>query len=927
LLWIAFIRPQDLTMVRRLFMFVSGCLLAAAAGSWWSELGGQETSTRSESRRAGKDWWSLQPLAKPVPPPVRQVDWVRNPIDAFVLARLESQGLTPAPDADRTTLIRRVTYDLLGLPPRPEEIDAFVNDPSALAYERLVDRLLASPHYGERWGRHWLDVARFGESHGYEYDRLRENAWPYRDYVICSFNRDKPYPQFIREQLAGDVVEPVTAEGIAATGFLVAGPWDEANNAQQSVVMKMRVREEELEDTISAVGQTFLGMTINCARCHNHKFDPIPQQDYYRFKAALEGVRHGERALMSAQEARQRTARQEAQAKALRQMEEELAALIRMGRDKVLGLHPAPPKSNEPAPLALWTFESDARDERGALHGMLYGGAVIVNGRLRLNGTGAYVETAALAADLRAKTLEAWVSLSSLDQRGGGVMTVERNDGSVFDSIVFGERELGKWIAGSNFFIRTRDLMAPLEVTKPGDLIHLAIVYASDNRITVYRNGSPYSAAYAPTGSDARLQTYGAGQSRVLFGLRHHGAGNGFLTGEIEEARLYGRALDAEEVAASFRAGVSRLTPEQVLASLTPEQRRRRHQLSAEITRQRAAIKEMPPVPLAYAANAAQPGSTYLLARGDVEKKREQVFAGGLSAVRTQPADFGLAPDAPEGLRRLKLADWIADPSNPLTARVLVNRLWHYHFGRGLVATPNDFGFNGDRPSHPELLDWLAGEFIAQGWRIKPIHRLMLLSSTYRQSAAFDARAARQDADHRWLWRFAPRRLEGEAVRDAMLAISGQLNPRMGGPSFRPFTVSVFGSNVYTLTDPIGPDYRRRTVYRMQVNSAKSPLLDALDCPDPSVKAPRRNVTTTPLQALGLMNNSFVLRQAQSMAQRVRTEAGEIPTSEITLAYRLAFGRLANAMESQRAQALIGEEGLESLCWVLMNASEFLYLR
>ncbi len=628
-------------------------------------------------RRAGLDWWSLQPVGGPTPPAVANRGWVRNPIDAFVLARLEAAGLRPAPPADRATLVRRLTLDLLGLPPTPAEVDAFVADDRPDAYERLVERLLASPHYGERWGRHWLDVARFGESQGYERDKIRDHAWRYRDYVIRSFNADKPFDRFVREQLAGDVLAPRDPEGIVATGFLVAGPWDEVGNEQQGQLMKRRVREDELEDIVSAVGQGFLGLTVNCARCHDHKFDPIPQADYYRLKAAFEGVRHGNRPLLP------------------------------------------------PAAAQVWNDKA------------------------------------------------------------------------------------------------------------------------------------------------ARL------------------------TARVRE--LEGAVASAEKTRKHVPAG-----------------------LAAELARRRAEWAALGAVPLAYAANPSPPGPTFRLTRGDVEKPREQVAAGGLSAVRTPPPDFGLPFDAPEGQRRARLADWAASPDNPLTARVLVNRVWHYHFGEGLVRTPSDFGFNGDRPTHPELLDWLARAFLDGGWSIKRLHWLIVLSSTYRQASA---------AGRPVLAAFPARRLEGEAVRDAMLYASGRLSRRMGGPGFRPFITTVFNSNFYTLTDPEGPEYERRTVYRILVNSAKDPLLEAFDCPDPSVKSPRRTATTTPLQALDLMNDRFVVRQAAAFARRVRADAGPDPAAEAAWAYRLALGRRPAPDEAARADRLVREHGLETLCWVLFNSSEFLYLR
>ncbi len=576
--------------------------------------------------------------------------------------------------------------------------------------------------------------------------------------------------------------------------------------------------------------------------------------------------------------------------------------------------------------MARWTFETGAADLIGGLGGDLRGGAVVENGRLKLNGKGAFLQTAPLPRDLREKTLEAWVSAPDWTQRGGGVLSVENRDGDAFDAIVFGERVAGRWMAGSEFYRRTHDLQGAAETARPGELVHVAVVYGADHSIAVYRNGEPYAPPYTPSGAGATPHTYAAADSVVLFGLRHTGAGNGFFAGEIAEARLYDRALSAAEVTASFRAGIVKVTAEQVRAALTPEQRQEHDQLERDLAKERESLRAAPP-PLAWCAIPRQPPPTHLLKRGDVEKPGDLVAAGGLSAIQTPSPEFGLSPDAPEGERRVRLAEWLASPDNPLPARVMVNRVWHYHFGRGIVATPNDFGFNGERPTHPELLDWLASEFIAGGWSVKTLHKLIVTSATYRQSSAYSAKAAEADADDRMLWRFAPRRLEGEEVRDAMLEVSGQLNPLVGGPSFRPFTVTTFNSAFYTLTDSAEPEYNRRTLYRINVQSAKSPLLEEFDCPDPGTKSPRRAVTTTPLQALALMNNSFVLRQARCFGERVRKEAGDDPEAQVRRAYLLAFGRPPTAREIERAAPVAREQGLEILCRVLLNASEFLYLR
>jgi hypothetical protein len=881
-------------------------------------LGQAVTARPDPKKRAGLDWWSLRTVQRPPVPHVRSNSWVRNPIDAFILARLEKEGLSPAPAADRQTLIRRVTFDLIGLPPAPEEVSRFVTDRTPDAYARMVDRLLADPRYGECWGRHWLDVARFGESNGFERDALRANAWPYRDYVINAFNTDKPYSNFIRDQIAGDLLKPSISDGIKATGFLVSGPWDEVGVSQANATARLRVREEEMEEMVGTVCQTFLGLTVNCARCHDHKFDPIPQRDYYSIKSALEGVHPGDRASISAEQQEKASDISLRIRDARRQIDiMDSAARARLHPDLSVNALPV-------TPISQWTFETDARDKRGSLNGTLLGGAHIERERLVLDREGAYMRSSLLPHDLREKTIEAWVCLPDRSQRGGAAISIQASDGSQFDAIVFGERESGKWTAGSENFIRTHDLTAPVESSALEELIHVAVVYAADNSITVYRNGIPYAPTYTPTGST--LRTYTAGRAEVLLGMRHTGGGNPFLKCEIKEARLYDRALTASDVALSYRSGPDTIAPGAIDAELTPEERRKKAVLESAIASLEKEMASDTRSTMCYAAVASQPAPTAILKRGDVLSPGPLVSACGLSCVVGPERDWKLAPDAPEAQRRLHLANWIADPSNPLTARVIVNRIWHYHFGRGIVASPNDFGYNGERPSHPELLDWLASEFIRNGGSIKRLTRTILLSNTYKQSSGFSPAAAKNDADDRLLWRYPLRRLDGEVIRDALLSISGRLNPQPGGPSFRPFTEVVDNAHIYTLKDTDDPDSNRRSIYRMSVQSAKSPLLETLDCPDPSTKTPRRNTTTTPLQALELMNSSFVLRQAKYFASRVKSEAGAGVAAEVNRAYLLALSRTPSKLESSRAIAMCSTSGLETLCWSLFNLSEFVYV-
>ncbi|MBL9138168.1 MAG: DUF1553 domain-containing protein [Verrucomicrobiales bacterium] len=890
------------------------------------------------------DHWAFQPVRYPQVPDQAGgrsgsqsagASVNHSPIDAFVLQRLTEKGLTLAPEADRATLLRRLSFDLTGLPPTPEEVASFVRDPSPAAYERWVERLLASPAYGERWGRHWLDVVRYTESQGFEYDRLRDNAWHYRDYVIRSFNEDKPYDLFIREQIAGDVLEPITRDGIIGASLLVCGPYDEAGNNQANMTQRAITREEEMEDLVSVVGQTFLGLTLNCARCHSHKFDPISLADYYRIKAVFDGVKHGERPLATPAESK---AREDRLAEWQRMSGEAKGVVDRLeheGRFRAAARRqPQAAVVPGPAPYRSWNF---GKSDTTPMGGRLHGGAQATDMGLRLAGSGAFFESDPLDQEIREKTLEAWVDLQGLDQRGGAAISIESTDGSVFDAVVFGEREPRRWTAGSNGFERTRDLGADAEDSGAGTWIHVAAVYRADHSIAVFRNGAPYGRPYTP---DGRLRTFPAGKSRILLGKRHTGGGNPYLTGAIRHAALYDRALSAEEVAASFRGGDLRVPLEEALAELSASQRAEREAALERARRAREGLAAEEPVPVSYAGTRFQPAPTRQLRRGDVRTPGDVVTPAALPAIQGLAFEFGLGPEAPEAQRRLRFAEWLTDPRNPLPARVMMNRLWQFHFGQGLVATPNDFGRSGSRPTHPELLDWLASAFVNSGWSIKSMHRWIVLSATYRQAsnppgagpdtaatASAFAKAMAMDAENTLWWRFPPRRLEAEAVRDAVLAVSGQLNRTAGGPSFRPFEILRFPANAYQPVDKVGAEFDRRSVYRMNVNSGKEPLLDAFDCPDPAVKTPRRGVTTTPLQALSLMNHPFVQRHAALLAERALDEAsGEIPEA-INVAYRRALGRPPNVKEAAQALAVARERGLVPVCWALLNTTEFVYVR
>jgi cytochrome c553 len=888
----------------------------------------------TSSTRAGYDWWSLQPVSRPKPPTVRQTTTLRGPIDSFIVQKLEQAGLSPAPTADRRTYIRRVTFDLTGLPPSPEEVTDFERDTHPLAFERLVDRLLASPQYGERWARHWLDLARFGESNGFEYDEPRRNAWPYRDWVIRALNDDLAFDEFARQQVAGDALYPDNPAALTATGFLTAGPYDTAGQNQQSAAMKAVVRQDELEDLVSTVSQTFLGLTVHCARCHDHKFDPIRQTDYYRLTSALGGVRQGEREVMTAaerQEQRRLAALRQQQITALAAR---IAEIERPARKQICheaashskvreGTGEGPSERLLPQPTASWEFDGNARDSLGPLDGQMKGRATIDGGRLVLDGVRSYVATAPLRKDLAAKTLEVCVSLKTLRQAGGAAISVQTLDGAVFDAVVFGEQQAGCWMAGSDNYRRTRSFAGSPEIEAEHKPVVITVTYAADGMITGYRNGRPYGRAYRT----AKPFVFRAGRAQVLFGLRHGDAGgNRLLKGAIERAAIYDRALAPDEVAASARRPIDFASDAQIAAKLAPQARREREGLLARLSGLQAAL-DVPIQRMTHAVAPRQPEPTRLLIRGDIRQASDVLSAGGVASLIGIKADFGLLPDAPEARRRIALARWLTNPQNPLFGRVIVNRLWLHHFGAGLVDTPNDFGFNGGRPTHPQLLDWLAVRLSDRKWSLKQLHREIVLSATYRQAFADNPAATKQDSDNRWLWTRTPQRLDAEAMRDAILVAAGELRRTVGGPGFRDFK-EVFRSGTYTYepADVFDSSFNRRTIYRTWNRGGRSGLLDAFDCPDPSVITPKRAVTTTPLQALALLNDAFTLKMAARIADRGERDVRGDLDRQIEHVYRWSLARDPDSVERRAARQIVGKHGLAALARVLFNSNEFLYV-
>ena len=716
-----------------------------------------------------REWWAFQPVRAAAPPAVRNKTWVKSPIDAFLLAALEAKGLRPSPPADRRTLIRRATFDLLGLPPTPEEVEAFVADGSPDAWERVVDRLLASPHYGERWGRHWLDLARYADSNGFKSDEPRPNIWRYRDYVIQAFNNDKPYDQFIREQIAGDELYPNDKNARIAVAF--NRHFTEETNQP---VIELR-RQEILNDITDTVGSVFMGMTYGCARCHDHKFDPITHKDYYRLQAFFANIRE--------------------------------------------------------------------------------------NDNLNL---------------LEGEKLRAY-----LDQRA----VWEEKTKAIRDEIAA--------------------MTAPIAKAK------------ADFYTIRFSEGTKQALATEPSKRTPLQQ---------LLAIK--------ATPQISYQE---RALARE---------------------LKGAQKTRYAELEAELKKFDALKPADPPEAQTVIDHSAIAPETRVLTAGAWEAPRDVVQPGFLSILDPGNANVTPLPELNSTGRRSALAKWLADPKNPLTARVMANRVWHYHFGRGIAASTSDFGMMGERPSNPQLLDYLASSFVENGWSIKKLHRQIMLSETYRRSSSAQEAASKADPDNRLLWKYERHRLEGETIRDSMLLASGTLNAKMGGPGIHPplppGTVPARYGGWTPEKDP--SEANRRSVYIFEKRIMVYPMFDAFDAPNPQESCSRRFRTVIPSQSLILMNDQLVLGWSQALASRVLNDAGLSEDQQIDRAYRIALSRPPTDKERLEVRGYMSEqtallrdrlarnekvpmpekmpEGMAperaaafaGFCHVLLNTNEFLYV-
>jgi len=883
---------------------------------------------------AGRRHWAFQPLKSAAPPAVKNAAWSKNPIDRFILAKLQSKGMKPNPYAGRRTLIRRATFDMLGLPPTPAEVQAFVDDRSPDAWTKVVDRLLASPHYGERWGRHWLDLARYADSHGYEQDYDRPYAYAYRDFVIKALNADLPFNRFIQWQLAGDEIDPENPMALAATGFLGAG----VHSTQITKNQVEKERYDELDDMLSTTGTSMLGLSVGCARCHNHKYDPIPNRDYYRLLSTFTTtVRSDMEVVLDPEGSKKAKAAFDAAHAPLAE------SLHKFETDAL------------PQRFAQWLQSPEARKPVHGWNTLAFtsaksaGGATLTpqpDGSLLASGTNPDFDT------------YTFVTTTQLTR-----MTAIRLEALAHPSFVKG----GPGRAGNGNFALTdfRVTAAPLDGTSKS--IELKLIKP---RATFQQIGLPIAAAI-----DADLKSAWAVDPQ--FGKDHAAAFEleppvGFAGGTVLTFTLkfdnnnmhsIGRprlsvttampdlALDApsrpERLAvlladpnrdASKLSGVDREALLAWAGTSDPEWQRLNAQVQAHLAQapQPTLQKMMVCSEGVKAIRTNTQGGdfleqTHFLLRGDPNQKQgvaTQGFLQVLIPANDTEKHWQLTPPsgAHTSYRRRALAAWMTDTdagAGALLARVSVNRLWQHHFGRGIVGTPSDFGTQGERPSHPELLDWLASELVRNGWHLKPLHRLMLTSAAYLQSAADNAAQSGTDPQNRLCWRFSRHRLEAEAVRDSLLAVSGELDPTMFGPG--------------TLDEGM----KRRSIYFTVKRSRLIPTLMIFDAPDALLSLPVRSSTTIAPQALLLMNNDHVREFARSLAHRISpkpdTPASEAiangylltlsrPPSRQELADTLAFLQTQTESYHASGQPKPYDLALIDLSQVLLGLNEFLYI-
>ena len=845
-----------------------------------------------------------------------------------MLSQLNAKGLRPNPEADRRTLIRRLYYDLTGLPPSPQQVQEFINDNNPEAYERLIDRLLASPRYGEKWARHWLDIVKYADTCGYDKDKLRPNAWPYRDYVIRSLNEDKPYWKFVQEQVAGDVLFPGTQDGTVALGFIAAGPWDFIGHVEvpESKLDGQVARNLDRDDMVCNTLNTFCSVTIQCARCHHHKFDPFTQEHYYSLQAVFAAIDRADRFYDADQEvARSRTA---------------LTKQLQTKKKRLATLDAAIEKAGG-AELAAMRSELDGvRQQAKEIRPVEFG----------------YHSQIAETPDQQ-KWVEVRLAAPASIQQ---IVVRPCHDDFAGIGAGFGfpvrfllEAEIAPAETGLEKAALDRDGSQPVwetvfdssEVNFPNPGLDALSIDCDLQRVTRVRMTA---SRLAPRKGDfilalAEIQLWSSVGSDVQ---PVNIATQGTVTAldSIEAAPRWRKTnLVDEKWPAATRDGSDKIQQleEEIahyLKRVAPELLEEHSECQGVVRRIDAALDSLPAPGKVYAATThfspegqfkptnGQPRRIHVLHRGEVSQPTQHVGPGVLPL---SPSDnWQLAAELDEARRRKALALWLTREDHPLVWRSLVNRVWQYHFGRGLVATPNDFGRMGARPTHPALLDWLATEFLAEGQSLKRLHRLLVTSSTYRQSSSFNQASFEIDSSNQYLWRMNRRRLEAEEIRDSILQASGALDLSMGGPGFYLFALERTEHSPhyeYHKFDPSDKASHRRSIYRFIVRSQPDPWMSTLDCADSSQSTPIRNETLTPLQALSMLNSPFSLEMADTLAARLE-QALESESAQIEQAVRLVLQRSPNRIERELLEQYVRQHGLSALCRYLFNLNEFVFV-
>ena len=955
-----------------------------------------------------KSHWAFQPLKAIDVPQLKAKEHQRrdlNPVDAFVFHALEAKGISPNPRATRQDLIRRVYFDIIGLPPTAEAVQAFVADSRADAWERVMDELLASPRYGERWAQHWLDVVRYADTHGFEVNTERPNAWPYRDYVIRSFNNDTSYERFVQEQLAGDAFGED-----AALGFLVTAAALLPGQIGADDISKRLARQDELSEIVANVGQVFLGLSVGCARCHNHKFDPIPQRDYYAMQAFFAGTEYGERSIRTPQTAQKRQEREGIESR-VAELKQSLTRFEPLAQVPSLSRREPNARTNQEAFSPI-----DARFIRFTIHdanlhptlGLIEPcldeveifSAIDPSRNVALASAGAKVTASGSRTSDRHRlehindglygNSHSWMS----DESGRGWILFELAQVNQVNRILWSRDREGEFSdrlptaytleAGVDLDHMTRlvhvsplrppvdprvnvDRFSPVLASKLRFIINACTSLepcvdeleiftsgASSRNVALSKVGTKVTASGSLNGSERhRLEHINDGQYGNERSWISNETGRGGLEFTFEkpesiERVVWGRdregkftdrlvtdyRIEIDDGSGHWRAVAgsgdrrkhgdkTRVSPEALLGEFSGDESKAAAPLFAELHSLEKRWATIGADPVVFAGISKTAEVTRVLYRGDPEQPREVVSPAVLGAL----GSLSLPPEVSEKDRRLALAKWIASATNSLTARVWVTRVWQGHFGVGLVETASDFGLSGARPSHPELLDWLAIEFLHSGGSVKHLHRKILTSEAYQRSSQIHGAAQSIDRDSRLLWRFPSRRMEAEVIRDSMLAVSGRLNLKRGGPGFNLFK-SRGGLDGFPPIETFNDEGLRRMIYAHKVRMEREVVFGAFDCPDAGQSTPRRRQSTTPIQALNLFNSRFTLTESEAFAARVKRESRPDATAAnwVERAYWIALGRKPDSKELKSAQLVAQEQGLATVCRVLFNSNEFLFM-